>query len=314
MMKAIMYHYVRPAPMDMPWFRYLHVDSFVKQLDYFAQTYGFVSREAYREAITQGRPSPGVVLTFDDGLIDHYHYVLPILAERKLWGIFYIPTGMYSSGKLLDVHRVHVLLGRYGGEAMLENLYRIVSEEMLSHRHVEAFRAQTYTRQDNDEPTTLFKRILNYYIAGAHQTPVLDQLMETYVPEEGELCRAYYVNQAHIRALLDHGMMIGSHSVSHRVMSKLDVVEQRQEIEESIAYLQQSIDAPIESFCYPYGGFHSFTAETERLLQESGCRFSYNVESRDISSRDLSERPQALPRYDCNLFPHGRASIGSLAQ
>ena len=40
-MKAIMYHYVRPAPEQLPHFRYLHVTDFARQLDWFADQYGF---------------------------------------------------------------------------------------------------------------------------------------------------------------------------------------------------------------------------------------------------------------------------------
>ena len=60
----------------------------------------------------------------------------------------------------------------------------------------------------------------------------------------------------------------------------------------------------IRSFAYPYGGFHSFNADTEQLLNKHKCRFAFNVESRDINLDDL-RRKQALPRYDCNNFPHG---------
>ena len=59
---------------------------------------------------------PNMLLTFDDGLSDHYQYVLPELRRRGLWGIFYIPAGPYQSGRMLDVHCIHLLIGRYGGE------------------------------------------------------------------------------------------------------------------------------------------------------------------------------------------------------
>jgi hypothetical protein len=42
------------------------------------------------------------------------------------------------------------------------------------------------------------------------------------------------------------------------------------------------------------------------LLKTNNCSFSFNVEPRDIDTKDLSDRQQALPRYDCNMFPHGQ--------
>ena len=91
-MKAIMYHYVRPAPEQLPYFRYLHIDDFARQLDWFARHDRFLSREEFCNACETGDARDGIVLTFDDGLADHYSYVLPLLVERGLFGIFYVCT------------------------------------------------------------------------------------------------------------------------------------------------------------------------------------------------------------------------------
>ena len=74
-------------------------------------------------------------------------------------------------------------------------------------------------------------------------------------------------------------------------------------------YLSKLIGEPVETFCYPYGGFHTFTPETEQLLLSAGSRDSFNVEARDIGPVDLLQRPQALPRYDCNQLPFGIAAL-----
>jgi len=90
-----MYHYVRPDEPNLPHLRHLHVDDFVKQLDYFGNEYGFISKEAFRECISSAEPAKGVILTFDDGFKDHYRYVLPEMLKRNLWGIFYIPMSPF---------------------------------------------------------------------------------------------------------------------------------------------------------------------------------------------------------------------------
>jgi len=60
------------------------------------------------------------------------------------------------------------------------------------------------------------------------------------------------------------------------------------------------------TFCFPYGGSDSFNSESERLLDEAGCSFSFKVEPRNITAEDLTERRQALPRFDCNRFRYGQ--------
>jgi hypothetical protein len=140
-----MYHYVRPDSAELPYFRSLHIDDFRRQIDHFAAAYGFVDRSEFLDVVDGRRaPGDGVVLTFDDGVIDHYEHVLPELESRGLWGVFYVPTGMYAQRKLLDVHRIHCLLGRRGGAAMIEAAREIISDDMLSHAHVQEFRQATY--------------------------------------------------------------------------------------------------------------------------------------------------------------------------
>ena len=100
----------------------------------------------------------------------------------------------------------------------------------------------------------------------------------------------------------ENGMIIGSHTVNHPCMSKLSLADQQREIQDSFATIERTLGPlPLKTFCYPYGGSHSFTRDTEQLLQKAGCHFSFSVEYRDVTAADLQHRPQALPRYDCNM-------------
>lgn len=302
-----MYHYIRYSDPEFPYFRHLHWEDFQKQLDYFSRSFQWISKTEFLEAVHDATSCPeGVILTFDDGFMDHYAYVLPELKQRGLWGIFYVPTGIYTTARLMDVHRIHLLLGKWGGRYMYDALQEMVTDEMLTDEHIEAFRSRTYRSQSNDDYTLHVKRTLNYYIDYACRGDVLNTLMGCYFPEEDKLKQRVYMSTAHLRQMQEEGMLIGSHSVTHPVMSKLTLQEQKREIDESFSFLDEATGGlAIRSFCYPYGGFHTFTADTEALLDQSGCLFSFNVEPRDITAGDLQKRPQALPRYDCNLFPHG---------
>jgi peptidoglycan/xylan/chitin deacetylase (PgdA/CDA1 family) len=311
-MKAIMYHYVRRVEDSLPYFRYLDEDNFRSQLDWFAARHPFVARDEFFQCLQEGRTCEGIVLTFDDSFSDHYEIVYPELKRRGLWGIFFVPTAMYSQEKLLDVHRIHLILGRYGGARAMEMLTRHLTDAMLSHAHVEEFHTKTYARQDNDSATTLFKRTLNYHISYEYRRQVLDILMAEYLTDEqeGDLASRFYMRPSQLREMHHDGMEIGSHGVNHLVMSKLDTAAQEYEIVESFKFLQDAVEAKVRTFCYPYGGFHTFTEETERLLTRCGSLCAFNVEPRDIRLGDIVDRPQALPRYDCNQFPFGRSHCG----
>ena len=305
-MKAIMYHYVRPDEPSLPYFRHLHVDDFVKQLEYFGNEYGFLSKEEFQECFSSAIPREGVVLTFDDGFKDHYCYVLPELLKRGLWGIFYIPTNQFLTGKLIDVHRIHMLLGMYGGNIISNAIRDIITDDMLSHAHVEEFERQTYIRHNSNASTTNVKRLLNYFIDYRYRESVIDELMSVYYPNEKDLVWDFYMTKAEIAHMHNSGMVLGGHTVSHPVMSKLTIDKQEIEIVSSYQMIESITGkVALKTFCYPYGGPHTFTVQTEGLLDSHCYLFSFKVESRDINKKDLASRRQALPRFNCNEFPHG---------
>jgi hypothetical protein len=76
------------------------------------------------------------------------------------------------------------------------------------------------------------------------------------------------------------------------------------------SFLERVLGLTVMTFCYPFVGKHALTADTVSLLEDAGALCSFDVNPRDITAVDLREGRQALPRYDCNMFPYGRASLG----
>ena len=311
-MKSIMYHYVRPYDPKLPDLKHLHFDDFKLQLDFFESTYGFVTKEEFQNSLTTGKPSQGVILTFDDGLSCHYDFVFKELKSRNLWGIFYVPTKVYTENKMLDVHRIHLLLGIHNGETVYQHLMKLITDDMLPDMLVNEFRELTYRHQVNDNYTNLVKRILNYYISYDFREEILDSLMSALVPEDVRKPEIFYATPVQLKEMHNSEMIIGSHTVNHPVLSKLTIDKQKAEITDSFVVLHDICgDLKMKTFCYPYGGFHSFTDDTEQILDKEQCLFSFNVEHRDITQQDLTKRKQALPRYDCNQFQFGQCRVSN---
>ncbi len=308
-MRAVMYHYVREYDSELPNFRFLDVRNFRQQLDFFARQYGFVTRDEWLAFVEHGalpETAGKVLLTFDDAMYCHYDYVYPELRKRSLWGIFYVPTLPYLSGKMLDVHRIHLLCGAFDGNKLMSIASTLVTEDMIPFEKREEFRTQTYTRQVNYEGVTEFKRLLNYFISYDYRSDIIDRL----AAELGfsfDTAR-FYVSRDQLTAMSRNGMVIGSHTNSHPVMSKLTYEEQKAELVTSFDFIAQVSDGSPKTYCHPYGGFHSFNQDTINLLDQMAVAYSFNVEERQIEPADRVKSKQHLPRFDCNLFPHGKAS------
>jgi len=311
-MKAVMYHYVRKPLSEVPYFTYLDSDQFEKQLDYFSENYSIITREQYLTALNNGQaPANSLVLTFDDGLADHYDFVRPALLKRKMWGMFFISTSPYSEHRLLDVHRTHYLLGRIGGAEFLKQVNSRIKEEMLLRDRIEILQSNTYTHQNNREAVTSVKRLLNYLIRPDARREILDEIIREIVGDEELLAKRFYLSVEQITQMVDDGFGIGCHAHSHTLLSNLSQSEQRYEVLESTRILDRLTEGRLfPCFCYPYGGRHSYDRNTLTLIETAKYASGFSVESRDIANSDLVNYKFELPRYDCNEFPHGRAVVG----
>lgn len=308
-MKAVMYHYVREHDDKHPNFRFLDIVNFRLQLDYFSDLYGFVSQEDWRSFVNGngiGNSEGKVILTFDDALSCHFDYVFPELERRGLWGIFYVPTSPYTEGKLLDVHRIHLLCGAFDGKELHEALLTLITQDMVPDNKREEFRKMTYTRQSNYEGVSEFKRILNYFVDYAFRENLIEQITSKFNYNFDR--KSFYVSPKNLLKMKKAGHVIGSHTVDHPVMSKLSRTEQLNQIKPSFEFLEGINCVDERTYCHPYGGFHSFNDDTVELLTSSDIKYSFNVESRDIDANDIKNSRQFLPRYDCNEFLHGKAS------
>lgn len=74
------------------------------------------------------------------------------------------------------------------------------------------------------------------------------------------------------RAMAQHGIDIGSHSVSHRSLGCLPLDAARREIEWSKALLERRLGIPVRFFAYPFGSgaYGDFDGEIADLLRHAG--------------------------------------------
>jgi peptidoglycan/xylan/chitin deacetylase (PgdA/CDA1 family) len=293
-----MYHYVRPDSDKYPFFNNLNLETFAKQLDFFQEKYGFITKESYIEAVKNNKNIKGAVLTFDDGFKDHYKYVLPELKKRNLWGLFYISTGIYTKREVLGVHRVHFLKGRFGADKILKELTSLVDDYMLDDTKIEEFDKEIYQSSSYKKSEKQLRRLLNYYIKYDYRDVVLDSLMSKFFDEQA-LFDDLYLSKEEIIALKNSGNIIGSHTVHHKVLSRLSYSEQFQEIKTSFDFLDNILNQDYKSFCYPCGYSSSYNEDTLNILKElnvdDACIFDNKIQCDNFSNLELS-------RIDCNNF------------
>tara|TARA_B100001750_G_scaffold118104_2_gene93688 strand:+ start:2761 stop:3720 length:960 start_codon:yes stop_codon:yes gene_type:complete len=306
-MKALMYHYIREYNPEIPNLHFLEKDDFLKQLDFLDKKYGFITIEDFINSIkTSKNTKSGVVLTFDDGLVDHYEYVLPELVKRGLWGIFYIPGSILETKRILTVHKIQLLLAKFKSDQILDKLSSILTPSMIDPDLEEEHRSKIYLDQENHDRKLDIKALFNYTIKHKYKDQIADQLFSHFFTNEDDLFESTYLSVSQLKELSDSGMLIGSHAMNHHPMINLSNQLQEREIRQSFRLIEDCIgELEHKTFCYPQGLPHTFNHYSELLLERNKTLFSFAVESRDITKEDLLHNVQKLPRYDCNEFKHG---------
>ena len=293
-----MYHYVRPR--DASGLDFLPIDTFRQQLDFFLAEFGVLGREDV-DALACGEMRPGVLLSFDDGLSDAVTHILPELVSRGISAMFYVCSDTFTDARLLPVHMTHLLLSRtLPSEALAEVRSAISPADLKAIDDAIAFNA--YNRFKEDSSKKLLKRLVNY---GMNQEkfrlPLLEAVQSVTGQSESELAAEWYLSRADLMTLVEKGQNIGSHTCSHRLLSRLAQREVRGEVVESKATLESLLGLPVDHFCFPYGGKTSYTSGVLEEVQNAGYRTGLSVEQRAIGPADLDERFE-LPRFDCIYF------------
>jgi peptidoglycan/xylan/chitin deacetylase (PgdA/CDA1 family) len=274
---VMMYHYVRDrgdeaeAGSGIPG---MPVKTFESQLDDLSKQHTFVTWPDVQLAVQGLRPlaSSACLLTFDDGVLDHYINVFRILQSRKLSGLFFAMHRFENEGLTLP-HKIHFLLAKLGlpglRDAILEKLN---SEQRERFTEAEKKYLLKYPPVSPDKRINLLKAVLQRDLS-AEVDPLLGNLFEEYIGSENETARNYYLNSEQIQEMTEDGMHFGGHSHSHPWFDWINSEARNAEIKASADWLNKIESGPW-AFAYPYGGL---SEDSPQLLQAHGFAAAFTT-------------------------------------
>lgn len=285
MLHVVMYHYVRDLPRTaFPAIKGMLVDEFRTQVDALRQRHEMATLDSAIDFL-RGEYQPKrdlCLLTFDDGLRDHYAEVTPILAERGIQGVFFVITACAENREVASVHMNHFLTASLGFDrykrAFLERLAAAEPSTPPLDGIDEQAVKQTY-RWDNAE-VAAFKYLFNFALDTQTRDRVVKELFAEYLGDEAAFSRDLYFNWNEARRMQEAGMVLGGHSHRHVSLSGLTDEEQTEDLTRCRQLLTTNL-LPQRSwpFSYPYGKQSSFNQTTVRQLQQLrfDCAFSTEV-------------------------------------
>jgi peptidoglycan/xylan/chitin deacetylase (PgdA/CDA1 family)/SAM-dependent methyltransferase len=306
-----MYHYVRNMhETPYPEIKGLLIDKFKGQLDYLMRNYTIISLEQYADYLG-GKgdiPDNSCILTFDDGLKDHYKNVFPILKERGVSGSFFVATKPLLDKSVLPVQKVQFLLATLGSEKLAEKFNSILRKdfkELAENHFIDDVKHEGRGDWYDDWDTTLTSN-LKYCIASLPwevKDKIVNEIFVENFEDERKFSEEEYLNWEEIKEMIAAGMNFGTHSHSHPDLSKLSEADQIKELEISKKIMEDNLGREINLCSYPYGIPSEKSVES---LKSLGYRCVLTTEVK--MNKDKVDAFD-IGRYDTNQIPFEEKNV-----
>ena len=253
--------------------------------------------------LVRGEPLPprAVALTFDDGYRDTLGFVAPLLLRHRLPATFFLCPGF---------------LGRTETPS-----WEVVSWAVREARvRTLEWRGQAHPVTSEGQRRRLARRIVEDLkgVDTAHRQAAVSDLVAACRPR-GELgLDDMLLDWEGAARLARLGFSIGSHTVSHPILSRESADDQREEILRAREELGRRLGIEPAAFAYPNGGSDDFTEVTRGILRCSGhdlavttVRGSNDASVDPFTARRLVVDPEQGPAAFLRLLrgPAARNSV-----
>ncbi|HJM49619.1 MAG TPA: polysaccharide deacetylase family protein [Alphaproteobacteria bacterium] len=249
------YHYIRdPAQYAHPGIHPLAPADFAAQVDWLAGRY-HMARPEEAEAFVRGQgtlPGPSVVLTLDDGMLDHHQAARQVLDRRGISAVFFISSKPLVERRAVMVHKIHWLRATMDPEAFRQAFMALLPERWRpgDDPGMAAAAARIYVYDSPDDGR--LKYLINFVLPYDLMDEISSRLLAQRGLGEMEFCDDLYMNEAAVKELHQAGHCIGAHGHSHAPFTRLgDGLAA--DVEANIACLADICGQRPRWVSYPYG-------------------------------------------------------------
>lgn len=283
-MKIYMFHYVTRN------FNYYHFDLklFEEKIKELSKTKKILNLKELKKSKNEIFGEDNIMLTFDDGTIDHYKYVYPILKKYNVPGIFFVCSNIFNEN-ILAINFIHQILNK----ASIDEVYIEVQKYLLENN---INKNNTIHKKIKNWKEVYVKELIQTILPKEYSEKVLKKLIMKYNISTNY--RNYYMSIDNIIEMKKNGMEFGCHTNTHQRLSFLSETEQKKEIQENMELLYKNnilTDKDVLSIAYPFGDYNT---TTKKILDDLNFDFAFTVKEGEIYKLDKYQ----LYRYDCIIL------------
>lgn len=295
-----MYHYVRNVKKSRyPNLKALEFKNFKKQIKFFKKNFNIINLDQLIDILNSKKipKKPSILMTFDDGFSDHYHYVFPYLIKKKLTGVFFPSVETIEKNIVSDTHKIHFILEKQNNNGQIINyiFYYLEKFFKISPYKID-FKKLNLENHVNDKETMIIKNLLQFYLKKKIRKKIIDLLFKKLVTsDEKAFSEKLYLKENQIKTMLNNNMNFGIHGYEHLWLGSLSKSNQNNDIKKSLNFFKKKfLTNKNLSFCYPYG---SFNKDTLKIIKKLGINYGFSSEPGAITKKNINQL-LTLPRFD----------------
>ncbi|UCG32400.1 MAG: polysaccharide deacetylase family protein [Phycisphaerales bacterium] len=267
---VVMYHYVRPpaAPGESALVA-MDPDAFDRQLERLAASREIISPDRYLDFLAGcgGLPERCALLTFDDGVIDHYRHVFPMLQRRGLSGAFFVQTDPVENQRMEATHMNHMLLGGLEIDELMAEFDaalarrapgRTLSDFVLRDKAMSLYHYESENR-------ALYKYAVAFGLPFNLRDEILTEMFRRHWGDPGDWVRRFYLSWDQLAEMQAAGMHVGGHSHGHDVYPRLPRDRLAQDTRRCWDILTARLGRRRRAFAYPFGRYNLESIEAVRV-------------------------------------------------
>lgn len=260
--------------------------SFERQIAFLKRHYTIMPLAQLAERLHTKTPvAPRtVVITFDDGWQDNFTLAYPILKKYDAPATIFVSTDFVESNQKFWFLRVGYYLaeGKLSQSQLAELLGELLGDNGGEHRGQPLTRDYlAWLAADHDR---FIESLKDLDSAGMKRAVTL-LIKRTGLSDDTWPQRRWTLSWDEMRHMDPSLIEIGSHGLSHQILTTMSPAEVRRELMESKLLIEEKIGRPVTSIAYPNG---NHDAEVRRLARETGYRCGIAThDAEGAETRDL---------------------------
>jgi peptidoglycan/xylan/chitin deacetylase (PgdA/CDA1 family) len=242
-------------------------------------------------------PGPSIVVTFDDGLVDHAP-VASVLEAAGIRGVFFLTSRPLVEHLPLAVHKVHWLRATTPPDDFREEFNGLVPSDRAETAHPNQDAEAAAKIYVYDQPAdAMLKYRINFRLPHDVVDAVTTTMMEFRGISLADFCQGTYLDAGGVRALQDAGHLVACHGHSHTPFSRLDPDELATDINANLDCLGDILGARPRWVSYPYGRDWAVPDDTAGFCRKFGFEIALTLKA---GWNGLGADPTRLNRINTN--------------